>query len=143
MMVYLSISQFIVFKTKPSWSIIYWYVYWFLQALFKLEALGYFISWYLVEIIRHETAINYNSVSFIFTSDEQNKSIINTQWWIVLEEMPKLSPTPLIQSTNCFLLYKEYEKLIWYYIHIDFLRIKHADDFLGFLFHVIYNDIHW
>ena len=35
---------------------------------------------------------------------------MRTQWWIVAEEIVRLSPTPLIQSTSCFLFYG-----IWLY----------------------------
>jgi len=28
---------------------------------------------------------------------------MSTQWWIVADEIVRLSPTPLIQSTSCFL----------------------------------------
>ena len=56
--VYLNNSQFIVFSISPSFYITYSYVYEFFVAEFKLVALGYFISWYLVEIIRHDIAIS-------------------------------------------------------------------------------------
>ncbi len=101
--VYLIRSHFNVFNISPSFSIICSQVQAFLVAEFRLYALGYFISENFVEIMRHDTAINYKSYTSTCKHLEVYRSMTSTQWWMVCCYILSVSPIPLIQSTSCFL----------------------------------------